>query len=66
MEDKLFNIAEAAHYFGGVSEYTIHSWLSKGKLRRTKIGSRTMIRLSELERFAKEGEGQKSPGRNRA
>jgi excisionase family DNA binding protein len=35
---------------GGLSKYTIHAWLSSGKLRRTKVGSRTMIRESELER----------------
>jgi len=49
--DRLFSVGEAAQYLGGLSKYTIHAWLSSGKLRRTKVGSRTMIRESELERF---------------
>jgi hypothetical protein len=36
-------------------EYTIHAWLSSGKLRRTKVGSRTMIRESELQRVIEDG-----------
>ena len=48
--EKLFSVEEAALMLGGLSKYTIHAWLSAGKLRRTKIGSRTMISESELER----------------
>jgi len=48
--DRLLSIDEAAAKLGGLSKYTIHAWLSKGKLRRTKVGSRTMIRESELQR----------------
>ncbi len=59
--DALLSVDEAARRLGGLSKYTIQSWLSAGKLRRTKLGSRTMIRESELERFAREGEGRKSP-----
>ncbi len=59
--DALLSIDEAARRLGGLSKYTIHAWLSSGKLRRTKLGSRTMIRESELERLAREGEGRKSP-----
>jgi excisionase family DNA binding protein len=36
---------------GGVSKWTIHAWLKTGKLRRTKVGSRTMIRQCDLEAF---------------
>ncbi|AXC10329.1 hypothetical protein ACPOL_0978 [Acidisarcina polymorpha] len=39
---------------GGLSIYTIHAWLSSGKLRRTKVGSRTMIRESELQRVIRD------------
>jgi len=48
--EKLFSVEEAALKLGGLSKYTIHAWLSSGKLRRTKVGSRTMIRESELNR----------------
>jgi len=53
--DALLSLDEAARRLGGLSTYTIHAWLSKGKLRRTKVGSRTMIRESELERVIEEG-----------
>ncbi len=52
--DALFSVEEAARKLGGLSKYTIHAWLSSGKLRRTKVGSRTMIRESELQRFVEE------------
>ena len=48
--ERLFSVEEAALQLGGLSKYTIHAWLSSGKLRRTKVGSRTMIRESELQR----------------
>jgi excisionase family DNA binding protein len=64
--DALLSVDEAARRLGGLSKYTIQAWLSSGKLRRTKVGSRTMIRESELERLASAGEGQKSVGRRRA
>jgi excisionase family DNA binding protein len=53
--EKLFSVEEAARELGGLSKYTIHAWLSSGKLRRTKVGSRTMIRESELERVIEDG-----------
>lgn len=59
--DSLISVDEAARRLGGLSKYTIHAWLAKGKLRRTKVGSRTMIRESELARVI-EDDG-KSPGR---
>jgi excisionase family DNA binding protein len=59
MNGRLFSVEDAAKYLGGISKYTIHAWLSSGKLRRTKVGSRTMIRESELERVI--DDGGKSP-----
>ena len=53
--DKLYSVNDAAAFLGGLSKYTIHAWLSKGKLQRTKVGSRTMIRESELERVIEDG-----------
>jgi excisionase family DNA binding protein len=58
--DRLLCIDEAAARLGGLSKYTIHAWLSQGKLRRTKVGSRTMIRESELDRFVREQNNQES------
>ena len=47
-QDRLYSVEDAAQYLGGLSKYTIHAWLSSGKLRRTKVGSRTMLRESDL------------------
>ena len=59
--DSLLSVAEAARRLGGISKWTIHAWLSQGKLQRTKVGGRTMIRESELEKVVKDG--AKSPSR---
>jgi excisionase family DNA binding protein len=60
--DSLLSVEEAARRLGGLSKYTIHAWLSKGKLQRTKVGSRTMIRESELMRVVEEGGKSPAPG----
>ena len=57
--DKLYSVSDAAEFLGGVSPWTIHAWLSQGRLRRTKVGSRTMIRESELAKVI--DDGGKSP-----
>jgi Helix-turn-helix domain len=57
--ETLLSVKEFARRLGGISPWTVHSWLSQGKLLRTKVGSRTMIRESELEKVTKDGE--KSP-----
>jgi len=48
---RLYSVEEAAAFLGGISKWTVHAWLAKGKLRRTKIGSRTMVRESDLQAF---------------
>ena len=48
---RLYSVAEAAEYLGGVSKWSIHKWFSDGRLRRTKVGARTMIRESDLQTF---------------
>lgn len=53
--EKLLSVEEAARVLGGISKWTIHAWLSHGKLQRTKVGSRTMIRESELLKVIEEG-----------
>jgi excisionase family DNA binding protein len=50
MEDSLLSVSEAARKLGGISKWTVHAWLSQGKLQRTKVGGRTMIRESELSK----------------
>lgn len=62
-EDVLLSVAEAAKRLGGISKWTIHSWLSKGRLQRTKVGSRTMIRESELARVIDDGGKSAAPHR---
>ena len=52
--DQLLSIEEAAKRLGGLSKWTIHAWLSQGRLRRTKVGGRTMIRESELQKVIKD------------
>jgi len=61
--DKLYSVMDAAEFLGGLSPWTIHSWLQKGKMKRTKVGSRTMIRESELLKMIQDG--GKSTGRPR-
>lgn len=63
--ENLYPVEEVARKLGGVSVYTVHAWLSSGKLKRTKIGARVMVRESELERFIAAGDGAKGPGRPR-
>jgi excisionase family DNA binding protein len=41
----LLSVEQAAERLGGISKWTVHAWLSKGKLRRT------MIRESDLQAF---------------
>lgn len=61
LADKLYSVEDAAAMLGGVSKWTVHAWLAKGKLQRTKVGSRTMIRESDLQAFVEgcNGVGQK-------
>ena len=62
--DQLLSVEEAARRLGGVSKWTVHAWLSQGKLMRTKVGGRTMIRESELQKVIEEG-GKSQRPRNR-
>lgn len=55
-DDVLLSVPDAAKRLGGISKWTVHAWLSQGKLQRTKIGSRTMIAESELQRFIRDGQ----------
>ena len=46
--ENLYSVQAAAQKLGGLSKWTIYAYLSSGKLKRTKVGSGTMIRESEL------------------
>ena len=48
-----------------VSHWTIHAWLSQGRLTRMKVGSRTLLRESELERVVVDGGKSRSPRKAR-
>jgi len=58
--ETLYSVEQAAQKLGGLSPWTIQSWLSQGRLRRTKVGRRTMIAESELERFIAESNSPKA------
>jgi excisionase family DNA binding protein len=64
--ETLLSVDEAAKRLGGISKWTIHAWLSKGRLQRTKVGARTMIRESELTRFIQDGGKSLTPRRNKS
>lgn len=53
--ERLLTVEQAAQALGGISKYTIQAWLSSGKLIRTKVGSRTMIRESDLQQVIQVG-----------
>lgn len=61
MEDNLLSVVEAARRLGGISKWTIHSWLTQGRLQRTKVGGRTMIRESELAKVIEDGGKSRAP-----
>ncbi|HYD16736.1 MAG TPA: helix-turn-helix domain-containing protein [Candidatus Nanoarchaeia archaeon] len=53
--DRLYSVEAAAEQLGGLSRWTIYSWVSSGKLEKVKIGSRTMIPASAIARIIEEG-----------
>jgi excisionase family DNA binding protein len=63
--ENLLSVTEAARRLGGISKWTIHAWLSQGRLQRTKVGGRTMIRESELSKVIKDGGKSAAPRRQK-
>lgn len=51
MKTVLLSVEEAAQRLGGVSRWSIYAWMSQGRLRKTKVGSRVMIAEDDLEQF---------------
>lgn len=52
--DPLYSIKETARLLGGVSISLVERMLQKGEMRRIKIGRRTMIRATELQKVMRE------------
>jgi len=50
-EDPIRDVPETARLVGNVSPWTVYKWISTGKLKKTKVGGRTMIRESDLQAF---------------
>jgi excisionase family DNA binding protein len=64
--EQLLSVEEVARRLGGISKWTVHAWLSQGRLQRTKVGGRTMVRESELQRVIEEGgKSQSQRGRKK-
>ena len=61
--ENLFSVPEAAKRLGDISKWTVYAWLSQGKLQRTKVGGRTMIRESELQKVIQDGGKSRTPKR---
>jgi hypothetical protein len=64
-DDPLHSVREFARLCGGLSPFTVESWLSRGLILRTKCGSRTFIRHSELKKVLREGAKSPAPKRSR-
>ena len=62
--EALLSIEEAARRLGGISKWTVYAWLSQGRLQRTKVGGRTMIRESELAKVIQDGGKSTAPRRS--
>jgi len=54
--DPLFDLAQAAEYLGGVSTRTIYRAAQRGRLRLLKVEGSTRIRRSELDRYLRAAE----------
>jgi excisionase family DNA binding protein len=51
MTNSLLSVEQAAERLGGISRWTLYAWMSQGKLRRTKVGSRVMVAERDLQAF---------------
>jgi excisionase family DNA binding protein len=51
--DRLHSVQSAAALLGGVSVSLIRKWIYTGRLTKVKVGSRTMVRESELREMAR-------------
>jgi excisionase family DNA binding protein len=61
MPQALLSVEEATRRLGGVSKWTVYTWMSQGRLRKTKVGSRVMISERDLEAFIDRCNPETSP-----
>lgn len=61
--DTLISVSEAARRLGGISKWTLYAWFSQGRLQRTKVGSRTMVKETEVQRVIDDGGKSPTPRR---
>jgi hypothetical protein len=53
--EKLYSVKEAAAALGGISVKTLELWFLQGRVKRTKLGRRTFLKESELQRLIDAG-----------
>lgn len=58
--EPLWTVEQAADYFH-LNPMTIYRWVSKGRIKSTKIGNRVRIPRSEIERIAGETQANLQP-----
>jgi hypothetical protein len=49
--DKLYPVPDAAGELGNVSVWAIYKWFAEGRLKRTKVGTRSMVKGSDMQAF---------------
>ncbi len=53
-DDPLLSVPKFGELCGGLSPWTIYSYLQKGLIKRTKVMGRTMVRASEAAKLIRE------------
>ena len=53
LED-LMDVPTAAKRLGGVSIWAVKNWINQGRIRKTKVGARTMVSAGALQDFLEE------------
>jgi hypothetical protein len=48
---ELMSIPVAAQRLGGISAWTLRAWINQGRIKKTKVGARTMVTASALQQF---------------
>lgn len=51
MTNSLLSVEQASERLGGISRWTLYAWMSKGLLRKTKVGARVMVSEVDLQAF---------------
>jgi hypothetical protein len=60
--DQLHSVPRTAERLGGISPWTVRSYLRQRKLRPTHVGRRVMVAESEILRFLKESNAANNLG----